>query len=167
MAKHDSFIDLKGYERQHNLERQVWYSPIAIGIGLLGLAAAAYTFWNLTRGVVIAPFQLFVGYGAFLLAYFGLLAYYYAYRFRRLKCPGCGKGFQPHVADMSLVQSLEIGGRYYRRPHDGDDQRPWIRLMRMVRACQRCKTFVDCSRFHYETCTKDELYQIEQRAAGW
>jgi hypothetical protein len=168
-----STIALTGYQRLHDLERRVWYSPVAIGIGLAGLSAAAYTFWCLTRGLLIAPQHLFIGYGAFISAYVGLFVYYYAYRFPHLKCSGCGRHMSSFVADTeeggwrNVVKALEINGRFYRQPLDGDDHRPWIRVMRMVRSGPDCKTFVDCARFHFETCDEDELYEIERRAPGW
>jgi ferredoxin len=166
-------IELSRFERLHELERRVWYSPVAIGLGLLAIGAAGYTFWNLKRGLLVEPQHMFVGYGAFLILYFSLLAYIYAYRFPRLKCPGCGKCMPACVADTeeggwrSVVYAVEINGRFYRQPLDEDDRRPWIRVMRMVRACSGCQTFVDCARFHFETCSEDELYEIERRAAGW
>lgn len=172
-SRRASTIDLKSFKRLPDLERRVWYSPVAIGIGLAGLAAAAYTFWCLTRGMILAPQHLFIGYGAFLIAYFGLMAYYYAYRFPNLKCPGCGKHMSAFVADTeeggwrSVVKALEINGRFYKKPFDDDDRRPWVRVMRMIRACPKCKTFVDCARFHFETCDENELHQLERRAAGW
>jgi hypothetical protein len=170
MAGRDPFIELAGFERLHALERRVYYSPVAIFLTLIALGAAVYWFWSLGLGVerfFAEPF--FIGYGVFLASYAGLICYYYLYRFRRLPCPSCGQIMQPYVADMGeggwrrMIFAIEIGGRYYRQPYDEDDRRPWIRLMKHVRACRDCRKFFDCSRLVMETCTEDELALLEQR----
>jgi hypothetical protein len=172
MSRRDPWIELAGYERLHDLERRIWYSPVAIGLFLVGLGAAAYTFWSLSHGIVFFSDHLFLGYAIFLAPYGALFCYYFGYRFRRLKCPGCGELMQPYVTDMEegswrrFIQAFEIQGRYYRRPYDEDDHRPWVRLQKRVYACQRCNAFVDCSRLHFETCTEDELEQIRQRVGA-
>src|SRR4051812_17131804 len=104
-SKHEPFIELQNYERLHDVERRIWYSPMAIILAAPGLAAAAYTFWGLSQGFIVAPQHLFVGYGVFLAAYGALLAYYHAYRFRRVKCPGCDAVMQPYVADLDAGPS--------------------------------------------------------------
>jgi len=165
MARQQRFIDLTGYERLHDVERRIWYSPAAIVLGLIGLAAAAYTFWGLSRGFILPH----VGYGVFLATYGLLFAYYFWYRFQRVKCPGCDQIMQPYVTDvdvslnLKLVRTVEIGGRHYREPWAEDDRRPWVRLMWRVCACEACKTYVNCSRLYLETCTDEELAQIRQR----
>jgi hypothetical protein len=172
MACRDPFIELAGYQRLEDVERRIWYSPTAIVLGVLGLCAAGYMFWALIRGIVVAPEQFALGYAFFLAAYGALFAYYHWHRFRNVKCPGCEQVMQPYVADLDggsatrLLSRVEIGGRHYRPPYEEDDHRPWIRLMAMVRACRECKTYVSCSRLHYESCTDEELGLIRQRVAG-
>jgi len=171
-SRHDPWIELAGYQRLHDLELRIWYSPVAIGLFLIGLGAAAYIFWSLSQGILSFSNHLILGYAIFLASYGALFCYYFGYRFRHLKCPGCGELMQPFVADMeegrwrNFIQAIEIKGRYYRRPYDEDDRRPWIRLQKMVRACPRCKSFVDCSRLHFESCTEDELEQIRQQVGA-
>ena len=172
MARHYPTIDLAGYQRLHDVERRIWYSPAAIVLALIGLCAAAYTFWGLSRGFVLAPQHMMVSYAVFLAAYGALAAYYHAYRFRLLKCPGCEQVMRPYITDLDdsprlkFLQQVQIAGRYYRRPYDEDDHRLWVRLMIHIRGCPECKTFVNCYRLHLESCTEEELGQIRQRIAG-
>lgn len=172
MPRQHPTIDLAGYQRLTDLERRIWYSPVAIVLALIGLVAAACTFWGLSRGFILEPQYFIAGYAVFLAAYGALFAYYHAYRFRRLKCPGCEQLMQPYITDiddsprLKFLQQVQIAGRYYRRPYDEDDHRPWVRLMIHIRACPECKTFVNCSRLHLQTCTDEELSQIHQRLAG-
>lgn len=162
-------IDLAGFRRLADLERRVLYSPVAVVLVLIGVAGGLYVLWELPRGVEALPRSLMVGYGTFLVSYVALMAYYYAWRFPRLRCPQCERSMSPHVADMDegdwrlILWAIEIGGRYYRRPHGEDDRRPWIRLMRHVRACPECRTFVECSSLHFETCSDEELSTLQQR----
>jgi hypothetical protein len=162
-------IELTGFERLHALERRIYYSPVAVGLALIGIGGCVYWFWSMRRGLDAFPVSFFIAYGLFLISYLGTLAYLYGYRFRRLKCPGCDQQMQAFAADMGegawrrLILAFEIEGRYYRRPLDEDDRRPWVRLMKGVRACTKCRTFVDCSRLHQETCTAEELEVLEGR----
>ena len=162
-------IELAGFQRLVELERRVIHSPVAVLLVLIGVAGAIHALWSLRLGVEAMPRSLLVGYGTFLASYAGLLAYYFLYSFPRLRCPGCSQRMQAFIADVDdgswrqFIQAFEIGGRYYRRPHDEDDRRPWIRLMRLVRACPRCKTFIECSHLHYETCTEEELAHLRER----
>jgi hypothetical protein len=78
---------------------------------------------------------------------------------------------QPFINDVDdpgprILRVVEIAGRFYRPPYSEDDNRPWIRLMVHIRACPTCKTFVNCSRLHYETCTEEELGLIRKRVVG-
>jgi hypothetical protein len=147
MSRQHPFIELEGYERLHALERRIAYSPTAIILSLIGLAGGVYSFSRLGREPEVLSANFLLGYGVVLATYLALLAYYYGYRFRRLKCPGCGLLMQAHIADMEegawrrLILAFEKDGRYYRRPYGEDDPRPWIRLMRVVRACPRCRRF--------------------------
>ncbi len=165
-------IDLAGYERLHDVERRVWYSPVAIVLAIIGFAAAGYAFWGLGRGFPVSPQHTFIGYAVFLGVYGCLLAYYYGYRFRRLKCPGCEQLMQPYLTDLGdeggfgILRQVNISGRSYRPPYHEDDDRPWVRLMLHVRACPDCKKFVSCSRLHFETCSEEELAQIRQRVGA-
>jgi len=142
---------------------------MAVVIAVLGLAAAAYTFWGMSRGFIVADQQVFVSYALFLAAYGALFFYYFGYRFQRVKCPGCDQIMRPYVTDaneslsLKLLRTVEIGGRHYRPPWDEDDRRPWVRLMAKVRACPKCKKYVNCSRLRLETCTDEELSAIRQR----
>jgi hypothetical protein len=169
MACHDSFIDLAGYRRLPEVERAIWYSPVTIGLALVALVGAVYAFGALGRGFIVEPMHFMVGYAILLGGYGATFAYCQGYRFRHVKCPGCDEVMQPYIADLDsspnyqLLGSVEIGGRYYRRPYDEDDRRPWVRLMVRVRACGQCQTFVSCSRLHRETCTEEELGKIGQR----
>jgi len=181
MAKHYSSLGLSGYRRLSELERAVWYSPVAIAIAIVGLVGAIFALWGISRGVTQFPPQLVFGYAAFLAAYGALFAYYHAYRFQRLSCPDCGERMQAFVSDLDdnsqekdsqpkhslpkMLARVRFGGRSYRPPYDEDDRRPWVRLMVHVRACQGCKTFVSCARVHFETCTPDELAEISRRVA--
>ena len=164
-------IDLAGYQRLQDFERRIWYSPVAIVLSVIILAAAGYAFWGLSRGFPTTPHHTFIGYALVLGAYGSFFAYC-RYRFRYLKCPDCQQLMQPYITDLSeerpfnLLPQVRFGGRTYRRPYDEDDHRPWIRLMLHVRACDHCKTFVNCSRLHFETCTDEELSQIRHRVAG-
>jgi len=172
MSRNHPLIDLTGFERLRALERRVYYSPVAIALALIGLCGGAYVLWSLRLGPEMFSQHFLIGYGLFLASYLGLLGYLYVYRFRRLACPSCGQLMQAFVADLDdgtwrrFIFALEINGRYYRRPYDEDDRRPWIRLMKQVRACPRCRTIVDCSRLLHETCTDEELEQIRQRAVA-
>jgi len=169
MSKQLPTIDLGGYQRLTDLERRIWYSPLSIAVYSIGLAGAAYEFWNLRGGLAAIPRGMFIGHGLFIASYVFLWAYFYGYRFRRLKCPGCDQRMQPFVADFDdgpwrrFIMAIEIGGRFYRRPYGEDDRRSWIRLMKHVRACPGCHTFVDCSRLHQQSCTDAELAQLRQR----
>jgi hypothetical protein len=169
MPKQIPSIHLAGYQRLKDLERRIWYSPLSLAVYAIGLAGAAYGFWNLRGGVAAIGPGVLVGHGVFIGSYALLWAYFYGYRFRRLKCPGCGEVMQPFLADFEegpwrrFILAIEIGGRYYRRPYGEDDRRSWIRLMKHVRACPCCKTYVDCSRMHQQTCTEAELAQLYQR----
>ena len=51
MAKDISSINLTSYQRLTELERRIWYSPLSIAVYAIGLAGAAYGFWNLRGGV--------------------------------------------------------------------------------------------------------------------
>lgn len=172
ISNHQPSIELRHYERLHEVERRIWYSPIAIGLALVGLVAAGYTFWALSRGFIVVYGQVFAGYAVVLAAYGAMLFYYFGYRFQRVKCPGCGEIMRPFVTDLDespklkLLTTIEIGGRHYRQPYDEDDRRPWIRLMAKVRACLECKKYVNCSRLHFETCTEEELGKIRQRVGA-
>jgi hypothetical protein len=163
------YIELKGFQRLRNLERRIFYSPVVIIVTLIGLAGGAYVLWNLRRGIEEFPKTILIGYGTFVVHYLGLMVYLFGYRFRHLKCPGCGQVMQAFLADMDegtwrrFIQAFEIGGRYYRRPYDEDDRRPWVRLMQSVRACRHCRTYVNCSHIRFETCTEEELAQLQQR----
>lgn len=94
---------------------------------------------------------------------------FYGYRFRRLKCPDCDQLTQAGIADLDesgpqrWLRAVELNGRFCLRPYDEDDRRPWVRLMKLVRACPRCRTFVDCSHISHETCTPEELTRLEER----
>jgi hypothetical protein len=115
------------------------------------------------------PQRLLIGYAIFLATYLGLLAYLYVYRFRRLKCPDCEQLMQAGIADLDesgpqrWLRAVELNGRFYLRPYDENDRRSWVRLMKLVRACPRCRTFVDCSHISHETCTAEELTRLEER----
>src|SRR5262245_13843791 len=172
MTPHDRFIELDGYQRLEEVERRIWYAPPAIGLAGVGLVGAGLITWSLWRGVVNAPAYLASGYAVFLGAYGALFAYYHWHRFHRVECPQCEQVMQPYLTDLDdnyglgLLGGVNIDGRRYRPPYDEDDRRPWVRLMAMVRACRRCQTYVNCSRLHYETCTDEELGQIQQRMGG-
>jgi hypothetical protein len=120
----------------------------------------------LRRGLDAFPWDFAIAYGTFLASYLGLLAYLYGYRFRRLACPGCSERMLSFVADMDdgtwrhWLGVRQFEGRFYREPLDADDPRPWVRWMKSVRACLRCRTYVDCSRLIEETCTEAELGQL-------
>ena len=172
MTRCYSSINLAGYERLKDLERQIWYSPVAIVLSVIGFVAAGYAFWGLSRGFPMTPQHTFIGYAVVLGAYGCLIAYYHVYRFRRVRCPCCDRIMQPYVTDLgdepdfSILRQVNIGGRAYRHPYDEDDHRPWVRLMLHVRACTKCKTFVNCCRLHLETCTDEELAVIRQRVGA-
>src|SRR5262245_21260458 len=106
MARIHSKIILSGYQRLEDLERRVWYSPMAIVITMVCLGAGANMFWGLSRGIINDPQRLVVGYAIFLAAYGALYAYYHAYRFRFLKCPGCEQVMKPHIAYLDDTSSL-------------------------------------------------------------
>jgi hypothetical protein len=162
-------IELAGFQRLADLQRRVNCSPVAVLLVLIGVAGGIHVLWSLRLGVEAMPQSLLVGYGTFMASYLGLLAYYHWYRFPRLRCPQCGERMQANLADLDdasrpkLLSTVELSGRYYLRPYDEDDRRPWVRLMRLVRACAGCKTFIECSHLHFETCTADELALLEQR----
>jgi len=169
VGNQQSSIDLTGYKRLQDLERRIWYSPVSILMYAISLAGAAYEFWNLRGGLETIPRGLLVGHVLMIASYALLWSYFYGYRFRCLKCPGCDQLMQPFLADFAegpwrrFIMAIEIGGRYYRRPFDEDDRRSWIRLMKHIRACPTCKTYVDCSRMHQQTCTEAELAQLYER----
>jgi hypothetical protein len=172
MSRNYPVIDLNGFERLRDVERRIFYSPTAILLTLIGLGGGVYLFWSLRLGVEVFPQSFLIGYGIFLASYLGLLAYFYLYRFRRLACTSCGQRMQPFAADLDeggwrrFIRAVQIDGRYYRQPFDADDVRPSVRLMKLVRACPPCGTFVDCSRLLQETCTEEELAQIRGRAGA-
>jgi len=159
-------IDLAGYRRLSDLERHIWYSPLSVAVYLICLAAVAFELWNLRRGLVAIPRSILVGHALFVASYAVLWAYFYGYRFRQLKCPGCDQLMQPFVADLEdgtwrrFMWAFAIGGRFYRRAYQKHGRGPWIHLMRTVCACPRCRTFVDCSRLHQQPCTLEELTQL-------
>src|SRR5262245_57186371 len=156
MARSDPHIELAGFRRLEDVERGIWYSPAAIALAAVGLVGSVIVLWCLARGAIVQPQFLAVGYGIFLASYGGLFVYYHWYRFSRVKCPGCGRILEPFVSDYAdspafrFLGGREIGGRYYRAPYNENDRRPWVRLMLMVRGCTACKTFVSCSRLHFE-----------------
>jgi len=169
MSKQVPSIDLSGYRRLQDIERRIWYSPLAVTIYAISLAGAVYGFWGLRKGIANIGTHIFVAHVVFMASYGLLWAYFYGYRFSRLKCPDCHEPMQPFVADFEegpwrrFIMAIERGGRYYRRPYNEDDRRSWIRLMKHVCACPHCKTYVDCARMHQETCTEQELAQLCQR----
>jgi hypothetical protein len=166
MGKQQPTIDLAGYQRLAHLERQVWYSPLNVTVYLICLAPAAIGIWNLKHDHV-AILGILCGHAMFILCYFVLSAYFYSYCFGRLKCPGCDQLMQPFVAELEEgtwwgfnLRAFEFGGRFYHRSYHKLGRGPWMRLMRTVRACPCCHTFVDCSHLHEEPCTLDELTQL-------
>jgi hypothetical protein len=171
-ARH-TFIDLAFYERLHALERRLWYSPIGLALFVIGIAGGAYAFWNMGSGpdFFSRPHDVCLGYGVFMGSYLALFCYYVV-RFGRAKCPRCHERMQGYVADFgegrwrSFICTIEINGRCYRQPYSEDDTRPWIRLMKMVRACPQCRTYVESGRIHEETCTEEELELIGQRVGN-
>src|SRR3954469_17162351 len=100
MRKQLPSIDLTGYKRLEDLERRIWYSPPSIALYSIGCAGAFYELWNLRQGLAAIPRGMFVGHGLFVASYALLWAYFYGYRFRRLKCPGCDQLMQPFIADF-------------------------------------------------------------------
>jgi hypothetical protein len=171
MWKKHPVIELKGYRRLVDVERRIMRSPVGWTLVLIGMGGAIYGVWSLREGLTMFPPRLLIGYVIFLATYLGLLAYLYGYRFRTLKCPGCEQLMQAGIADLDeggwqqrWLRAVEVNGRFYRRPYDEDDRRPWVRLMKLVRACPQCRTFVDCSHVSHETCTEDELTRLQDRS---
>jgi hypothetical protein len=169
MEKQQPMIDLVGYERLSYLERQVWYSPLSVTVYLICVAPAAFGLWNLKHAHLAIP-SILCGHALFVICYFVLWAYFYGYRFGQLKCPGCDQRMQPFVADLQdrtwwgfRLRAFEIDGHFYHRSYHKHGRGPWTRLMRRVRACPCCRTFVDCSYVHEEPCTLDELTQLYRR----
>jgi hypothetical protein len=166
MGKQQPTIDLSDYQQLSYLERRIWYSPVSVIVYLICLAPAAIGLWNLKHGHLAIP-AILSGHAMFIICYFVLWAYFYGYCFGRLKCPGCDQLMQPFVAELEdgkwwgfKLKAFEIGGRFYHRSYDKHGRGPWMRLMRRVRACPHCHTFVDCSHLHEEPCTVDELTQL-------
>ena len=170
MACRDPFIELAGFRRLEEEESRIWYAPPAFGLAGVGLVGAGVILWSMSRGILNSTPYLVAGYAIFLGSYGLLFLYYHWYRFSRVKCPGCGQTMQPFLTDspdnpcFRFLGGLRIGGRHFQPPHDEHDRRPFVRLMLMVRACPACKTFVSCSRLHYQTCTEEELGQIRERS---
>jgi hypothetical protein len=167
LSEQSSFIELAGYERLRDQERRIWYSPVAIVLALVGLAGAGYAFYHLRGGLEDFPARSYYGLGVLALSYLALAVYYYGYRFRRVKCPSCDTVMRRYVADMDdgswrrFIRAYERDGRYYREPFGEDDTRRWVRLMKVVRACPECRTYVDCARLHEQTCTEEELARLQ------
>jgi hypothetical protein len=162
-------IDLRGYQRLHALERRVLYSPVGITLlvlGCVGLGVVGYgqylTFQTPGSGFGI----LMGGFGLTAGAFCGMIGYL-KWRLSRLKCPHCGGVLWRYVVDLPggcRVPGYAINGRYYCQPFGDDhDHRPWVRLMKVVRACESCRTYVDGSEFHQETCQEEDLEHIRRR----
>ncbi len=60
---------------------------------------------------------------------------------------------------------LEIEGRHYGRPMNGDDAetRKWVRLLRRVALCAPCGTYVDLEVIEEVTCTASEQADLANR----
>jgi hypothetical protein len=112
---------------------------------------------------------LLVGFGLIVGA-FGGLAGYAKWQLSRLQCPGCAGRMPKYVTDlpddcrMRWIRGYEIDGRYYCEPFGNDnDRRSLIRLMKAVRACTHCRTYVDIEAYHQQTCLDDDWERIHRR----
>jgi len=158
-------IDLRGYQRLRDLERHVSYSPASIALVLLacvGLAVLGYgqylTFHTPDSGFGI----LLGGFGLTAGSFCGIIGYL-KWRLSRLKCPHCDGEMRRYLVDLPddfRFPGYAIDGRRYCQPF-GDDHE--VRLMKVVRACAPCRTYVDGLELHQETCQEDDLERIRSR----
>jgi hypothetical protein len=165
-------IDLRGYERLRDLERQVSYSPVIIALVVIGCVGLGVLGYGLHAALdtpdpgLGVPLTGFV----FIAASVGGLSLYFRRRLARLQCPRCAGNLQPYLVDLPdgclscLMPGFEIDGRYYCHPFgDEDDRRPFVRLMKVARACEPCRTYLDCSQYHQQTCLEDDLERVRRR----
>jgi hypothetical protein len=167
-------LDLTGYQRLRDLERGIARSPAGIALLLLtcmGLGVLGYGLFGLMPEAAVPRTGFGTPLAGFILFVAGLrgLRTYQAFRLARLRCPCCGRGLAVRTADVPEVDRLgllvhRIDGRSYGHPRgDEHDTRPWVRLLKEVRACEPCRTYLDCSRLQERTCTDEDLERIRRR----
>ena len=85
-------------------------------------------------------------------------------------CPHCGGAMSRHVADVDPAdqgrwwakRSRTLDGRLYAAPVLGEgDRRPWVRVMKEVRACTACQVYIDPDYPHEQTCSEEELARLQ------
>jgi hypothetical protein len=176
MPENFPIIDLDGYERLRTLEQRLGRSPVEFALQLVawgGLAVAAVRgvlifaiperFPNESAVVTVAVALFVSGIAA------GLDRACMFYRLARLPCPQCGRLLSRHIADVPVEERgrwneprrVPLGGRVYSRSPDSEDKRPWVRVMKEVRACVPCRVYIEYAQSHFHTCTADELRQLE------
>jgi hypothetical protein len=165
-------IDLRGYQRLRALERRVSYSPVGIAlgwIGCVGLGLLGYGQYTTLQTADDGFAILLTGFFMLVAAVCGLTGYL-TWRLPRLKCPRCAGAMPKFVMDWPddcrrrWLPGYEIDGRYYCEPFgDDNDQRPWVRLMKVVRCCEACQTYLDFGELHQQTCLEDDLERIRRR----
>jgi hypothetical protein len=62
------------------------------------------------------------------------------------------------------TRTVYLDGRLYSDSilREGDNQPRWLRLMKEVRACLLCRSYVDCSNPHEQSCSVRELERIQE-----
>jgi hypothetical protein len=162
-------IDLQGYERLRAIEKRIDYSPVGIVllvIGCVGLGMLAYGLQGAFNGADSGPTIPLAGFGLTVGSFCGLIGFL-KWRLSRLKCPHCGAKLQRCSVDLTegiRWPGYEIDGRYYCQPFGDDhDHRPWVRLMKAVRVCEPCRSYVDGHELLQETCREDDLERIRRR----
>jgi hypothetical protein len=165
-------IDLHGYQRQRERERQVTYTPVSIAllvVGFIGLGVLGYGLFS-SWGTSDPDFWLPVAGFGMILSGLGGLAGYMKWQLSRLKCPGCAGAMPKYVIDLPddcrgrWIRGYEIDGRYYCEPFgDDNDRRSLVRLMKAVRACETCRTYLDLGEYHQQTCLDDDWERIHRR----
>jgi hypothetical protein len=178
-------LDLQGYERLHDLEHGLTWNPVSLSLSLVawggllaagacgfamvlgfcqgfdGISAAYAWGWAAAGGAVVSGMAV------------GLEHAYTRYRLARLPCPGCGRILGQYVADLEEAERSRwrgirqrcLDGRVYSAPFLGNDEdiRPWVRVMKEVRACPSCRGYVDCREPHERTCSGEELERLEEQ----
>jgi hypothetical protein len=183
MADNIPTLDLGGYRRLRSLERQLALAPVPIVLslaawgGLLCMAVVGFGLFGALFDLLQFPVwdegDLGVALAVVSIGTGGVVGLCFAYKWHclsRLRCPHCGGPMTRHVADMDesdrclwwALRGRVVNGRTYAAPFLGEgDRRPWVRVMKEVRACPLCLVYVDASYPHERTCSEEELARLQ------
>jgi hypothetical protein len=176
-------INLEGYERLRHLEHGLTWSPVSVALSLVAWAGLLLTgvcgfalFISLSQGPNETWAIAVAGAAVVSAAAVGLERAYTFYRLARLPCPRCDRILSRYVADLEKaewgrwggIRRVWLDGHLYSAPFIGDveDRRQRVRLMKEVRACASCRTYVDCREPHERTCSGEELERLREHGSS-